>query len=256
MKFPFIQFFTRDWLGDPAVSRCEPATRGILFDWLCAMHELDRCGVISATRDELARIGRCSAVQCDHALQDLIRTQAADVTFRNATVTVVNRRMKREANARKTGAERVKRHREKEPCNGHVTDTSQNQITDYIPKVIEHQPSQGANPPEAIAVRKHLTKLTVKNALKKPACERIARELLANKTGCFYDNCKVKQVEINPSSLRTVLEEFSYQIEEKTAYECFHEAVVRTHQAAVDGLVKDSVSGYCIQTFRDLLNKN
>src|SRR5581483_8888058 len=95
-KWPFIQWFVSDWLGDPKVTQCEPATRGILFDWLCNMHALDRSGVITGPREELARFGRCSAVQCDAALRDLIRTNAADVTERNGVVTVTNRRMRRE----------------------------------------------------------------------------------------------------------------------------------------------------------------
>ena len=121
MKYPWIQFFATDWLNDPQVSICEPVTRGILMDWLCNMHLLDRCGQITGTREQLARLGRCTPVQVDACLQDLITTKAADVTFRNDVVTVINRRMKREFISRKQSALRVKAHRSNVACNGHVT---------------------------------------------------------------------------------------------------------------------------------------
>lgn len=125
MKYPWMQFFATDWLNDPLVSICEPATRGILMDWLCNMHLLDRSGQITGTREQLARLGRCTAVQVESALQDLNSTKAADVTFRNDVVTVVNRRMKRESLARKNGAIRVSRHRSNAACNSDVTPQSQ-----------------------------------------------------------------------------------------------------------------------------------
>ncbi|MDE2098704.1 MAG: hypothetical protein KGL39_15730 [Patescibacteria group bacterium] len=116
-KLPWMPFFATDWLNDPLVSMCEPATRGILIDWICNMHLLNRCGQITGTRDQLARPGRCTTAQVGLALQDLIKTKAADVTERNGVVTVINRRMKREAKAREQGRKRVERHRH----NGDVT---------------------------------------------------------------------------------------------------------------------------------------
>jgi hypothetical protein len=121
MKYPWIQFFAGDWLNDPQVSICDPATRGILMDWLCNMHLLDRCGQITGRREQLARLGRCTSVQVEAALQDLIQSQAADVTFRNDVVTVVNRRMKREYLTRKNGAIRVAKHRVNVACNAPIT---------------------------------------------------------------------------------------------------------------------------------------
>ena len=121
MKYPWIQFFATDWLNDPLVSLCAPATRGILMDWLCNMHLLDRCGQITGTLEQLSRLGRCTSVQAESALQDMVATKAADVTFRSDVVTVVNRRMKREFLTRKNGAVRVKRHRCNATCNAPET---------------------------------------------------------------------------------------------------------------------------------------
>ena len=95
MKYPWMQFYVNDWMT-PNVGMCQPETRGIWIDWLCAMHSLDRCGQITGTREQLAALGRCTVVQVESTLTDLTNTKTADVTFRNDVVTVVNRRMKRE----------------------------------------------------------------------------------------------------------------------------------------------------------------
>jgi hypothetical protein len=39
-----MQYFPREWLSDAKVSQCRPATRGIWWDAISAMHEIDRCG--------------------------------------------------------------------------------------------------------------------------------------------------------------------------------------------------------------------
>lgn len=110
-KLPAFQFYTGDWLKDPALSMCSPASRGVWIDLLSAMHELERSGQITGTPEQLSRICRCTAAEFGHALDELIATKTADVTFRNGFVTVTNRRMKRESNSRKSANERVKRHR-------------------------------------------------------------------------------------------------------------------------------------------------
>ena len=46
-KLPAIHWYTGDWMKDPRLSRCSPATRGIWADLLCAMHEDDRSGSLS-----------------------------------------------------------------------------------------------------------------------------------------------------------------------------------------------------------------
>lgn len=112
MKMPFIQLFTGDWLKDPAVSMLSPAARGIWVDFICVMHESDRSGVMRGTRQMLARLVRCSTDELSSALNEYQLCATADITEDdNGVVTVVNRRMKREANARKTDADRQSRHR-------------------------------------------------------------------------------------------------------------------------------------------------
>jgi len=124
-KLPYMQFYPGDWLKDPNIAMCSPVTRGIWFDFLCAMHESDRSGQITGTREQLARVGRCTTVELDHALSELKSTCAADVTIRNEIVTVVNRRMHREFKTRENTRGRVVKYRKKHPqdsdCNVPVT---------------------------------------------------------------------------------------------------------------------------------------
>lgn len=237
-KWPFIQWFITDWLGDPKVSQCEPATRGIWFDWLCNMHALDRCGQVTGTREILARIGRCTIPQCDAALLDLIKTNAATVQERNGAVTVVNRRMKREYLLRKSVLERVKKHR----CNGH----------NHIP---EPEPEEeSTRQPSQLRVRGRNGKLT-KLTLEKSSLGRLAREIISNKNAWAYDNCKVKPEMFQfAKSLATALAPFIGRISETKVHIAWQEAVTRTHQASVDALVGDPAS-YVIQCWKEALEK-
>lgn len=131
-KLPAIQFYTGDWLKDPALSMCSPATRGIWIDFLCAAHEFARSGQITGTPDQLARICRCTAAELVAAANELQITGTADVRERNGEITIINRRMKREYDQRLATAERVHKHRcntdvtrQKRECNiRHVTSSS------------------------------------------------------------------------------------------------------------------------------------
>ena len=97
---PHIQFYTGDWLKDPRLSLCHPATRGVWLDLLCAMHELDRLGTLRGTSEELSRLARCTTVELEAALTDLQNKLAADVEYRNGNWVITNRRMRREAETR------------------------------------------------------------------------------------------------------------------------------------------------------------
>lgn len=112
-KLPYMQFFVDDWLSDQALSLCIPATRGVWMDLLCAMHKAGRSGELRGTNEQLARIARCSTADLALALTDLQATGAAAISERNGVVTIVNRRMKTEADKRKADNERQMRHRSK-----------------------------------------------------------------------------------------------------------------------------------------------
>jgi hypothetical protein len=100
---------------------CTPATRGVWMDLLCAMHQSGRSGELRGTTDQIARLARSSTAELTQALTELQTTGTADVTFRNKDVTVINRKMKREAKDRAGTALRVMKHRSNAECNGTVT---------------------------------------------------------------------------------------------------------------------------------------
>jgi len=153
-----MAWFTRDWLGDPAVSLCTPATRGIWKDLLDCMHELNRCGELSGTPEQLSRLGRCSTEELAHALDELStrpspeQKPAADIQTRNGIVTIINRRMKREYDDRQASNSRVLRHRAensnanetqmKRDCNAIVTLASSSSSSSFTPPV-----PKGTSPP-------------------------------------------------------------------------------------------------------------
>ncbi|MDM7995193.1 MAG: hypothetical protein QUT30_05835 [Acidobacteriota bacterium] len=128
-KYPWMQFNTGDWLKDPKLSMCQPATRGIWIDAIAAMHENGRCGSLSGTPDQLIRVLRCTVPALMSAIMDLQSTGAADVEQRNGVVTLINRRMSREAKEREMSRIRQERFREmagrNAKNNGPVTEMSQ-----------------------------------------------------------------------------------------------------------------------------------
>jgi hypothetical protein len=103
------------------------------------------------------------------------------------------------------------------------------------------------NPP----TEKRLTKLT----LAKVSLERVAREIVGNRHGWSYDNCKVKPVEIMAHSLQKVLRPYVGKLTENSVHECWQEAVTRTHKAKVDEMVKQTTVGYCVTCFKEQLQK-
>jgi hypothetical protein len=119
-KHFFMPYVPNDWLSDAQVSQCRPATRGIWWDAISAMHGVDRCGQLSGTVEALARVCRCRVDEMRAAADDLHSTGAADVTENNGIVTLVNRRMRREYENRQAVKNRVDRHRQnkkKRECN-------------------------------------------------------------------------------------------------------------------------------------------
>lgn len=111
LKFPYLQFFPKDHLGDEKLSRCCHATRSIWLEFVFAMHLDDRCGLISGSRPVLARTGRCTLEELSLAITELDQTGAADVTERDGVVTLINRRMRNEWKKRNQTRLRVQKAR-------------------------------------------------------------------------------------------------------------------------------------------------
>ena len=109
-KHPWFQFFSGDWLKDPKLSMCQPATRGIWIDVISAAHEL-RCGTLTGTPEQLARVCRCTVPDLRLALADLSTTGAADIRERDGIISITCRRLAREAKTREVEREKKRKQR-------------------------------------------------------------------------------------------------------------------------------------------------
>jgi uncharacterized membrane protein YkoI len=96
-KLPYFPFYPGDWLKDPKLSQCSPATRGVWIDLICGLRELGRSGTLTANSMQISRLCRCSVAEVDAALNELQTHGAADVYQRNGIYTVICRRLKRSA---------------------------------------------------------------------------------------------------------------------------------------------------------------
>ena len=92
---PFLKFYVADWLSDPQLARCAPATRGIFMDALCIMHETGKA-TVRGTPDQLCQILRCGPAALEAAYRDLNETGAADVSRDVSTISITSRRRKRD----------------------------------------------------------------------------------------------------------------------------------------------------------------
>jgi hypothetical protein len=114
MKHWYMPFDVGAWKSDAAVSAASPATRGIWFELLCCMFNLDRCGQVSGTIDELARMCRCASSECLQSVSEIRARDIAEVTEKDGVYVIVNRRMRAEYKARDSKTLRNKRYRERQ----------------------------------------------------------------------------------------------------------------------------------------------
>lgn len=89
------------------------------------------------------------------------------------------------------------------------------------------------------------------------ALDRVAGEIMANRWGWHYDNCKVKLEYFERKGLVTVLRPYAGQASEGFVRRCWCEAVRRTHGAFTDkqntGNPVITPGGYVIKCFRELM---
>jgi hypothetical protein len=161
MSAPPMEFDTEKWLSDAQLSNCQPATRGIWIDAICRMQD-SRSGALTGTPQQLAVSLRCTESALMSAIDDLQTTGAADVEQRNGKITLVNRRMLRDAKAREYNRLRQKRFREKGGCNadhnGPVTEMSHPQgisNTDYLFDLFYKEYPRKENPQKAREAFRH-----------------------------------------------------------------------------------------------------
>lgn len=107
---PSFQFYPGDWLKDPELGVCSPATRGIWVDLLCAIWNGDGSGSVTNTPKKLARLCRCDTDEMERAITELAEENVAVVTRDGDSVTILSRRLQKELHERKLKQERDQRY--------------------------------------------------------------------------------------------------------------------------------------------------
>jgi len=107
-----MQFYVDDWEADT----CELslAARGLWHTLLMRMHSKNQSGVLTGTVSELARSTHCFPNEFTKVLAEIEAKQICEVQRQNGSVTVINRRMRREAEAREAQRQRQLRYLQKQ----------------------------------------------------------------------------------------------------------------------------------------------
>lgn len=96
-KSPAYQHYAAEWLGDPQLGQCGPATRGIWIDLLDNIFLLNVAdGTIRGTTKSLGQLCRCTSYQMRVAIIELRETGTADVVESGGTYSITSRRMVRD----------------------------------------------------------------------------------------------------------------------------------------------------------------
>lgn len=129
-SLPWLQFYPSDWQSD-AVAGCSLAGQGLWLNMMFAMHTSRAYGRLEVEGkpipDEVLfrRLG-CASVEEYRAL--LAELFSAGVPSRDSDGIIYSRRMVRDQSERDATAQRVRRHRERAPCNAPVTPLSQGEV--------------------------------------------------------------------------------------------------------------------------------
>lgn len=103
MKAPAFQFYTGDWMKDPALRPCSIAARGLWIDMLSLMFESPRRGYLQhatgkpVTAEQIARMTGCSTDEVSRLLQEL---DDAGVFSRTDSGVILSRRLVRDERKR------------------------------------------------------------------------------------------------------------------------------------------------------------
>jgi len=119
-KLPWMMFYPNDWARDLEDHPAE--IEGFWIRIICKLWYAENQGRMTRTLDQWARILRCSKMKANEVLLYFQSEKIGDVTFSNQNVTVISRRIFRDAKLREANRLKVKRHREKVGCNQNETD--------------------------------------------------------------------------------------------------------------------------------------
>jgi len=128
VKRPWFEFYPGDWLRDTELQQAPLWVKGVWTQMLCRMYQAKIQGQLTGPVDELASLVGCTVPEMEAGLKELYRRKIADfpdlpkppnnddgkrdisVTC-HGVVTVVSRRMRREAKSREQARLRKQRQR-------------------------------------------------------------------------------------------------------------------------------------------------
>jgi len=94
-ELPWKKWFPQDWLSDPRLTHCSPATRGIWADAVSSMMLFGE-DHLTGTDAYLARVCRCSEADIATAHQELEASKTGEVSIQNGYKIWVCRRIRRD----------------------------------------------------------------------------------------------------------------------------------------------------------------
>lgn len=117
MKAPAFQFYVGDYMQDTRMISL--AARGAWMDLLCRMWTAQNRGQVTSSVVGYARLFGCTVEQAQTVIDELLDSDVCEtVTERDGKVTLINRRMFREAKEREGANLRQERYRERLRLNG------------------------------------------------------------------------------------------------------------------------------------------
>lgn len=125
------------------------AARGAWMDLLCAMWRSQNRGQVTSTAAGFARLFGCTVEQADAVIDEITDAQVCDsVTERDGKVTLINRRMSREAKEREGANLRQERYRERMRREGDATGDALSDTEVTPPSSFSSSPSSSTSKKE------------------------------------------------------------------------------------------------------------
>lgn len=142
-RLTWVKFYFTDWAGDLSLQSCSLGARGAWMETLCKMWHDGSC-CMTGTPAAWAIRWRCDTVSAERYIAEMEAHGACRVSRNGESVTLMSRRLEREAKARENSRLRVRKHRGNAPVTpnvtGHVTPNVTPHVTD---RVLEAQSLRG-----------------------------------------------------------------------------------------------------------------
>ncbi|QDP58340.1 MAG: hypothetical protein Unbinned664contig1000_21 [Prokaryotic dsDNA virus sp.] len=130
-SFPYMKFYTSDWMSDPKLRICSIAARGLWMEMLCIMHEADPRGYLIVNNQPVTsrQLAILSGVLLDE-VEDLIsELETAGVFSRDREGRIYSRRILRDEKKAKIARKNGKKGGNPRVKSGRVSNEKQSDIS-------------------------------------------------------------------------------------------------------------------------------